>query len=307
MVIQLSLAGRGPRAPVAGDDVQVDAVVAGEAHADRIRRDGVGARRRRRGGGGGGGAAAAACVMVTVEPATISVPVRGEVSGLAATSIRTRPDPVPPEAPWIVIHGAADAAVHGQSAADAVTAISPASPPAGMAPTWATPRRCTSASVAVVSAAVGSAVAAAVAGVAVGPGELPAAWVTVTTAPAMPRLPTRLSEVVFGAMANRRLPESGFADAAFHHDPGHARDGGPRARCGGGADTHLDGAALRTDRRCQRRHGQLAARLGAGRWWDGAADDGSRLLDEVRLSGNGDDAGSRLRDGVCRHRERHGP
>ena len=30
-----------------------------------------------------------------------------------------------------MIHGAAGAAVHGQSAADAVTAISPASPPAG--------------------------------------------------------------------------------------------------------------------------------------------------------------------------------
>ena len=74
-----------------------------------------------------------------------------------------------------------------------------------MAPTWATPRRCTSASVAVVSAAV--AVGGGGGGGGVGPGELPAACVTVTTAPAMPRLPTRLSDVVFGATANRRLPD----------------------------------------------------------------------------------------------------
>ncbi len=97
-----------------------------------------------------------------------------------------------------MIHGAADAAVHGQSAADAVTAISPASPPAGNGADVGDTEK--------VHVGVGGGGGGG-GGVGPGPGELPAACVTVTTAPAMPRLPTRLSDVVFGATANRRLPD----------------------------------------------------------------------------------------------------
>jgi len=78
--------------------------------------------------GSGGGAV---CVIVTVKPATVSVPTRSAVPVWLATVKGRRPDPVPPARPWMASQGAALAAVQVQLDAEAVTTTSPLPPAAG--------------------------------------------------------------------------------------------------------------------------------------------------------------------------------
>ena len=120
---------------------------------------------------------AAAWLMVTLTPATTSVPERGLAAALAATTKRRRPDPVPPAEPWIAIQATAGCAVHAHVSADAVTATS-------LAPPWP----------------ANDVVAGAMVNVqgAVGGGPA-AACVTVTTMPATITVPARALPVVFGA------------------------------------------------------------------------------------------------------------
>jgi len=73
--------------------------------------------------------AAAACVTVTAWPATSTLPLRAEVTGLAETENVTVPLPLP-DAPFVIeIHDSGDATVQVQ-VLDVVTAADPV-PPAG--------------------------------------------------------------------------------------------------------------------------------------------------------------------------------
>src|SRR4051794_38969444 len=74
-------------------------------------------------------AGAAACVIVSVWPAIVAVPVRA-APVFGATVTATLPLPVP-AARSSVIHDWLDAAVHAQVAADAVTVTEPAAPVSG--------------------------------------------------------------------------------------------------------------------------------------------------------------------------------
>jgi len=61
--------------------------------------------------------------MLTVSPATLRVPVRGELVVLAATAYVVVPLPVPLAPELMVSHEVAVDAVHAQVGADAVTMI----------------------------------------------------------------------------------------------------------------------------------------------------------------------------------------
>src|SRR5690606_22826696 len=66
----------------------------------------------------------AACASPTVRPATVTVPVRGAVEALAATSSVPALEPAPCAVATTTIHGTFETAVHVQLVADAVTVTS---------------------------------------------------------------------------------------------------------------------------------------------------------------------------------------
>jgi hypothetical protein len=115
--------------------------------------------------------------MVTVVPATVSVPVRVVVAVFAATVNASGPEPVPPGA-WSAIHASLPAAVQAHVVADAVTVTWPGPPSAGN------------------EAEVGATVKVQGGGV-VGA----AAWRIVTVVPATVSVPERAVVAAFGATA----------------------------------------------------------------------------------------------------------
>lgn len=68
-------------------------------------------------------AVAPACVIVTVVPPTVRVPVRGLVSLLVATVTVTLPFPEPPDPFAMVSHGTFDAAVQAHPAPEATVKV----------------------------------------------------------------------------------------------------------------------------------------------------------------------------------------
>jgi hypothetical protein len=120
---------------------------------------------------------AAACVTVKLAPAIVSVPVRLDAAGFAATSNVTEPLPDPVAPPVSVIHAALLAAVHAQPVA-AVTLLAPL--PAAAVKDW-------------------------LAGEIDGE-QAAAAWVTVKVAPAIVSVPVRIDATVLAATLNPTVP-----------------------------------------------------------------------------------------------------
>jgi hypothetical protein len=139
------------------------------------------------------GGGAASWLTVTVWPATVSVPDRGVVSGLAAMPIGTVPLPLPLVVPFSVSQESFDAAVHAQVEVVVTSTLDePAAAPAGIVSGETVYEQVTAA----------------------------AAWLTVTVWPAIVSVPERGDVSVFWAIVNDTvaLPEPVAALVSVIHE-----------------------------------------------------------------------------------------